>query len=79
MRTGWVYPQCYPQYDSHLWDSLVVILSLLSDNSKKTGKSFSCFLNLKIQMSSYDNELHSGIDDVITEEECQKLVADALK
>ena len=30
-------------------------------------------------MSSDDNKLNSGIDDAITEEECQKIVADALK
>ena len=30
-------------------------------------------------MSTDDNELNSGIDDVISEEECQKLVNDAIK
>ena len=30
-------------------------------------------------MSSEDNELNSSIDDVITEEECRKIVADAIK
>ena len=30
-------------------------------------------------MSSEDIELNSSIDDVITEEECQKIVADAIK
>ena len=30
-------------------------------------------------MSSDDNELNSGIDDVIIEEECQKTVADVTK
>jgi hypothetical protein len=30
-------------------------------------------------MSSEDIELNSSVDDVITEEECQKIVADAIK
>ena len=30
-------------------------------------------------MSSEDNELNSSIDVVITEEQCQKIVADAIK
>ena len=30
-------------------------------------------------MSSEDNELNSSIDDVIIEEECQKIVAEAIK
>jgi len=30
-------------------------------------------------MSSDDNELHSSIDDAITKEECQNIVADAIK
>ena len=30
-------------------------------------------------MSSDDNELNSSIDDVISEEECQKIMADAIK
>jgi hypothetical protein len=30
-------------------------------------------------MSSEDIELNSSIDDVITEEECQKIVAEAIK
>ena len=30
-------------------------------------------------MSSEDNELNSSIDDAITEEECQKIVAEAIK
>jgi hypothetical protein len=30
-------------------------------------------------MSTDDNELNSGIDDVISEEEYQKLVTDAIK
>jgi hypothetical protein len=30
-------------------------------------------------MSFNENEVSSSIDDVLTEEECQKIVADALK
>jgi len=30
-------------------------------------------------MSSEDNELNSSIDDAITEEECQKIVPEAIK
>ena len=61
-----------------IFTNLKIAVSPLSENSKKQGKHF-LFWNLKIQMSSDDNEFNAGIDDVITKEECQKLMADALK
>jgi hypothetical protein len=59
-----------------LWNR---VIDVKSDNSKKTGKSFSCFLISKIQISSDDNELNSDIDDVLTKQERQKIIADAIK
>ena len=61
-----------------IFTNLKIAVSPLSKNSKNQGKHF-LFLNLKIQMSSDDNELNAGIDDVMNKEECQKLMADALK
>ena len=34
---------------------------------------------MKFKNTNDNNKLNSGIDDVITEEECQKIVADAIK